>query len=53
MGHGSTPTHTDRVDVGTFRTNNVFFVMPGKWEIRFQINDGETVKESAVVETTF
>ncbi len=53
MGHGSTPTHTDRIDVGTFRTNNVFFVMPGKWEIRFEVKEGDNLKESATVETTF
>ena len=43
MGHGSTPTVVEAVDVGSFRVNNVFFVMPGDWEVRFQVraDDGE------------
>lgn len=46
MGHGSTPTQTTRLDVGTYRTSNVFFIMPGKWDIRF------TVKEENETTTT-
>lgn len=41
MGHGSMPTQTSRLDVGTYRATNVFFMMPGDWEIRFQIKDGQ------------
>lgn len=39
MGHGSTPTQTARLDVGTYRVSNVFFIMPGDWEIRFLVKD--------------
>ncbi|MBL7542438.1 MAG: hypothetical protein JNL11_01410 [Bdellovibrionaceae bacterium] len=39
MGHGSTPTKIERLDVGTYRVGNVFFIMPGAWEIRFQVKD--------------
>lgn len=50
MGHGSTPTKTERIDVGTYRVSQVFFIMPGKWEIRFQIKNENKVLESAIVE---
>lgn len=41
MGHGSTPTQTQRLDVGTYQTRNVFFIMPGSWEIRFIVKENE------------
>ena len=37
MGHGSTPTRVERLDVGTYRASQVFFVMPGQWELQFQV----------------
>lgn len=49
MGHGSSPTKTEKLDVGTYRTSNVFFVMPGDWEIRFQVKDGKTITDEAIV----
>lgn len=53
MGHGSTPTAVTRLDVGTYRASNVFFIMPGEWEIKFQVKDGVTLKDEAVVSLTF
>jgi hypothetical protein len=52
MGHGSAPTQTTQLDVGTYRAENVFFVMPGEWDIRFQIKDGDTVSDEAIVHIT-
>lgn len=52
MGHGSSPTTVTRLDVGTYRVSNVFFIMPGKWEMRFQIKDGTTIQDEAVVALT-
>jgi len=49
MGHGSTPTLTARVDEGTYRATNVFFIMPGDWEIRFQVKNGTEVIDEANV----
>lgn len=49
MGHGSSPTKVERLDVGTFRANEVFFVMPGDWEIRFQIKEGANITDEAIV----
>jgi len=49
MGHGSTPTQTLRIDQGTYRARNVFFIMPGEWEIRFQVRKGSDVLDQATV----
>lgn len=53
MGHGSSPTTVEQVDTGSFRAKNVFFIMPGEWEIKFQIKEGNTVQDEAVVTLTF
>ncbi len=49
MGHGSTPTQTVQLDVGTYRAENVFFIMPGEWEMKFQIKDGDIVRDEAII----
>lgn len=49
MGHGSTPTQTERLDVGTYRAKNVFFIMPGEWDIEIQIKNGTEVTDESVV----
>jgi hypothetical protein len=53
MGHGSTPTQVVQLDTGTYRVQNVFFIMPGEWDIRFQIKDGDHINDEAVVHITF
>lgn len=52
MGHGSTPTQVTQLDVGTYHAENIFFIMPGEWEIRFQIKDGDFVNDEARVRIT-
>jgi len=49
MGHGSSPVTVERVDVGTYRATQVFFVMRGEWEIHFQVKDGNSVRDQAIV----
>lgn len=49
MGHGSTPTVVTREDVGTYRAREVFFVMPGEWEIKFQEKVEDKIRDEAVV----
>lgn len=49
MGHGSTPTETVRIDIGTYRTSKVNFIMPGDWEIRIQVKNGAEVVDHAVI----
>lgn len=42
MNHGSTPTEVDRLGPGLYRVREVYFIMPGAWEIRLQVwRDGE------------
>ncbi|MFZ4404342.1 MAG: hypothetical protein ACOYOK_09605 [Pseudobdellovibrionaceae bacterium] len=49
MGHGSTPTEVERLDVGTYRVKKVFFVMPGDWDLQFFIKENSEVKDDAVI----
>jgi hypothetical protein len=53
MGHGSSPTKVNRVDVGTYRASNVFFIMPGEWELKFQIKIGTEITDEVKVNITF
>lgn len=53
MGHGSTPTRVERLDVGTYRVNQVFFIMPGEWDIRFQVKNQQQVLDAAQISLSF
>lgn len=53
MGHGSSSTTVEKVDTGSYRAKNVFFIMPGEWELRFQVKDGNTVQDETVVTLIF
>lgn len=49
MGHGSRPTVTHRLDVGTYRVSKIYFSMTGEWDIHFQSKNGsEVIDETAV-----
>lgn len=52
MNHGSSPVSTWREDIGTYRAKDVFFIMPGDWEIKFQLKDDTQVIDEAVVPLT-
>lgn len=52
MGHGSTPVTVTRLSQGVYRADEVFFIMPGEWEIRFQWKDGEVIREEAIQKIT-
>ena len=52
MGHGSSPTSISHLDTGTYRASDVFFVMPGHWQIKFQLKNGNTVEDELVVSIT-
>jgi hypothetical protein len=39
MGHGSSPVTVTQVSPGVYRATNVFFVMPGDWEIRIKLKN--------------
>ena len=52
MGHGSTPVTITRTDVGRFTASEIFFIMPGPWEIRYQLKDGESIVEQSIQKIT-
>lgn len=39
-GHGSAPVTTHKVQEGVYRSDNVYFVMEGTWQIRVTIGHG-------------
>lgn len=45
MGHGSFPVTLEKIADGVFLASEVFFTMPGYWDIHFQVFDGEALKE--------
>jgi hypothetical protein len=52
MGHGSSPVKIDRTDVGQYKVSEIFFIMPGEWDIRYQLKDGSNVVEEKIQEIT-
>lgn len=52
MGHGSSPVKIQKRDTGIFDVTNVFFVMPGEWEIRIQIKNGSSLVDQAIQKIT-
>jgi hypothetical protein len=52
MGHGSSPVKVERLDVGKFRASEIFFIMPGQWDIRYQLKDGSHVVEEKIQKVT-
>ncbi|MFN8845445.1 MAG: hypothetical protein ACK5V3_00480 [Bdellovibrionales bacterium] len=53
MGHGSTPTQVQRIDTGTYRAGKVYFIMPGEWELKFQIKNGSELIDEAKINILF
>jgi hypothetical protein len=50
MGHGSSPVTVTRLDIGTYLANEVFFIMPGEWQIKFQLKRADEVIDEAIVD---
>lgn len=53
MGHGSSPVAIARVSQGTYRVSNVFFSMPGTWQIKFQFKQGTQLVEEQIATIEF
>lgn len=49
MGHGSVPVKLKKIGDGEYEVSDVQFMMPGKWEIKFQLKDGAQVFDETVV----
>lgn len=52
MGHGSSPVTLREIEEGIYRASDVFFIMSGAWDIRFQLKDGERIVEEAIQKIT-
>lgn len=52
MGHGSSPVKIERLDVGKFRASEIFFIMPGPWDIRYQLKNGSQIVEEKIQKVT-
>ena len=48
MGHGAAPVLVESVSPGVFRAKNVFFTMPGEWDIRFELKSGNQLIDEAI-----
>lgn len=49
MGHGSAPVKVTRKASGEFEVTNVFFIMGGEWEVKFQLLSGGKVSDETVI----
>lgn len=49
MGHGSAPVKITKINDGEYDVSQVQFIMGGKWDVRFQLKDGNTVVEEVIV----
>lgn len=53
-GHGSRPVVVEKLETGKYRISKVFFSMPGKWQIRFQLlNEKNEVADQVIDEINF
>ena len=48
MGHGSSPVTMERVDVGRYRAQDIFFIMTGEWDLHYQLKSGPHVVEEKI-----
>lgn len=53
MGHGSAPVRVEALGGGVFRMTNVYFLMPGDWQIQLKyrligVNDDEDMDEQGL-----
>ncbi len=48
MGHGSSPVTLSQINATSYRVSDVYFVMPGRWEIHVQLKNGSTLTDEAI-----
>lgn len=48
MGHGSVPVKLEASSASTIKVTNVFFIMPGDWEIRIQLKEGNEIYDQII-----
>ncbi|KHD89589.1 MAG: hypothetical protein OM95_02325 [Bdellovibrio sp. ArHS] len=47
MGHGSIPVKIEKINPTQYRITDVYFLMPGDWDIRFTLKNNGVVIDSA------
>lgn len=48
-GHGSFPIRLEEVSKGIYKASDIFFTMPGLWDLRFQLlDDNENILEEVI-----
>lgn len=50
MGHGSVPTLVQKVEVGSYLVDRVYFTMPGDWVIYLRFFDGNSLIDEVTLE---
>lgn len=53
MGHGSAPIKLTHTAQGEYLAENVFFSMPGAWQLRFQLKNANAVVEEQIADVNF
>ncbi len=52
MGHGSSPVSVTLIEEGIYKAEDIFFIMPGPWDIRYQLKDGNKIVEEKIQKIT-
>ena len=52
MGHGSSPIKISPLGDGVYSASQIYFIMPGSWEVRVQIKKNHQLFEQAVLAVT-
>jgi hypothetical protein len=52
MGHGSRPVVVEKTATGVYKASKIFFIMPGEWEIRFQLKEDKDVVDQVIEKIT-
>lgn len=52
MNHGSSPVSVERLDIGTFKLNKIYFTMRGDWEVRVQIESSTSANDKNLAKIT-
>lgn len=50
MGHGSSPIQVSRLGSGLYDLSQIYFIMPGLWQLKIQLFDGLIFKEEIIYE---
>nr|WP_295906238.1 FixH family protein [uncultured Bdellovibrio sp.] len=49
MGHGSAPVKVEKISATQYRVTNVYFIMPGDWEVRLTLKKSGQVLDQLFI----